>query len=224
MNNIKTIIHSSVSIDGSVTGFEVNMGLHYQIAGKYNADTHLIGSNTIRVGMELYGGEMPNEEEPDFKKPNRAETLPYWVIADTKGAAKGILHTIRRFEYCKDVIILISKKTEYDYINYLEDRNYDYHIIGEDYVDYEKAFELLKNKYGIRTILVDSGPILNGILLVKGLVDEISLLVSPYIVGDKSYNLFSQLGLKDKNINLELLKSEVLDKNCLLILYKIIKN
>ncbi|MFC1866157.1 dihydrofolate reductase family protein [Chloroflexota bacterium] len=220
---MRTIIHNSVSLDGSIIGFEVNMGLHYLIAGKYNADAHLIGSNTIKVGIELCGGEIPTEEDSDFKKPTREATLPYWVIADTKGAAKGILHTIRRFEYCKNVIILVSKKTENDYMHYLKERDYDYYIIGDEYVNYSKAFELLSNKYGIKTILVDSGPILNGILLKKGLVDEISLLVSPYIVGDNSYNLFSRLGLTGKTITLKLLNSEVFDKNYLLIHYKMIK-
>jgi 2,5-diamino-6-(ribosylamino)-4(3H)-pyrimidinone 5'-phosphate reductase len=223
MHNIKTIIHNSVSLDGSVTGFEVNMGLHYQIAGKYNADAQLIGSNTIKVGIELYGGEVPTEEDSDFKKPTREATLPYWVIVDTKGAAKGILHTIRRFEYCKDVIILISKKTTDGYIHYLKERNYDYYIIGDEQVDYEKAFKLLNNKYGIRTILVDSGPILNGILLEKGLVDEISLLVSPYIVGDNSYNLFSQMNLKGKTVKLKLLKSEIFNEDNIFLLYKVLK-
>ena len=146
------------------------------------------------------------------------------MIPDTKGAVKGLLHTIRRFEYCKDVIILISKTTEHDYINYLEDRNYDYNLVGDEFVDYDKALELLKSKYGVRTILIDSGPTLNAILLEKGLVDEISLLVSPSIVGDKSYNLFSRLSLEGKNIKLKLLKNEVFDKTYLLLLYKVLKN
>jgi hypothetical protein len=43
----KVIIHNSVSLDGSLTDFEPNMGLHYQIAGNYPPDAHLIGSNTV---------------------------------------------------------------------------------------------------------------------------------------------------------------------------------
>ena len=51
----KVIIHNSVSLDGSLTDFEPNMALHYQIAGNYKPDAHLIGSNTVKVGTELYG-------------------------------------------------------------------------------------------------------------------------------------------------------------------------
>ena len=41
---MKLIMHNSISLDGSFTDFEVNMGLHYQIASTYKADASLIGS------------------------------------------------------------------------------------------------------------------------------------------------------------------------------------
>jgi 2,5-diamino-6-(ribosylamino)-4(3H)-pyrimidinone 5'-phosphate reductase len=45
------ILHNSISLDGSLTNFEVNMILHYEIAGRYKPDAHLIGSNTIKIGI-----------------------------------------------------------------------------------------------------------------------------------------------------------------------------
>ena len=117
----KVILHNSVSLDESLTNFEPNMRLHYQIAGKYNADAHLIGSNTVKVGVELYGGDVPLEEKQDFAKPERSESLPYWVIPDTKGILKGLLHTCRRFEFCRDVILLVSEETPTEYITHLKE-------------------------------------------------------------------------------------------------------
>ncbi len=118
----KIILHNSVSLDGSLTSFEPNMGLHYQLAGKYNADAHLICSNTVKVGIELYGGGVPLEEKKDFEKPKRSESLPYWVIPDTKAILKGLLHTCRRFEFCRDVIVLISEENPEEYVRHLEER------------------------------------------------------------------------------------------------------
>ncbi|HOB85936.1 MAG TPA: hypothetical protein PK521_14745 [Bacteroidales bacterium] len=43
------IIHNSVSIDGSITGFMPDMGLHYKIAGEYKLDAHLIGADTVPI-------------------------------------------------------------------------------------------------------------------------------------------------------------------------------
>ena len=45
-----------------------------------------------------------------LKKTKRRETLPYWVIPETKVILKGLLHTCRRFEALKDVIVLISEE------------------------------------------------------------------------------------------------------------------
>ena len=113
------ILHNSISVDGSLTDFNANMELHYQIGGKYKPDVHLIGSNTIKVGIETYGNATL-EEKDDFFKPLRNEKLPYWVIIDTKGILQNLLHEIRKFEFCKDVVILISKNTPNEYIEYLK--------------------------------------------------------------------------------------------------------
>jgi len=219
----KVIMHNSISLDGSFTDFEVNMGLHYQIASTYKADANLIGSNTIKTGIEIYGGEIPPENKGDFTKPNRSVDLPYWVIADTKGITQGLLHTCRSFEFCKDVIVLISQQTNEDYTNYLNERNYDYLVCGNKHIDFKKAFSALSTKYGIRTILIDSGPTLNGVLLNKGLIDEISLLVSPTLVGGKSDKLLAHLNNGSTSINLKLLACEDVKKEFVLLRYEVLK-
>jgi len=223
MKTLKVIMHNSVSLDGSFTDFEVNMGLHYKVASRYKADANLIGSNTIVKGIEIYGGEIPPEKEVDYDKPDRDTALPYWVIADTKGITKGMLHTCRSFEYCKDVIVLISQQTREDYINYLRERDYDYFICGEERIDFKKALNILSTNYEIQKVLVDSGPILNEILISEGLLDEISLLISPTIVGNKSNKSLSNLNFGNQNINLELLSYEGLESGLVLLRYKVLK-
>jgi len=189
----KIVIHNSISIDGSLTNFEPNMGLHYQIAGNYKPDIHLIGSNTIKTGIEMYGNGVPPEEKNDFEKQKRDENLPLWVIIDTKGGLKGLLYTCRRFEFCKDVIVLVSEKTPKNYLEHLKERNYDYHIVGQNHVNLKNALNLLAEKYNVKTVLTDAGKILGNLLLNQGLVSEVSLLVHPVIVGNKSYNMFGDI-------------------------------
>jgi dihydrofolate reductase len=55
------IIHNSVSLDNSLTGSKPDMGLHYKIAGDYKPDTHLIGSETIIKGNEMFGEGIVDE-------------------------------------------------------------------------------------------------------------------------------------------------------------------
>lgn len=222
MKRPKTIMHNSVSLEGSFTNFDVDMGLHYQIAGRYKADAHLIGSNTIKTGIEVYGGEIPPENEADRAKPNRDAGLPYWVVVDTKGITKGLLHTCRSFEFCRDVVVLVSDTTDAEYMDYLDGRSYDFVVCGNDHVDLEKAFDALSARYGIKNILVDSGPTLNGVLISKGLVDEISLLVFPILVGSED-KLLAQLNTGGQSVNLELLACEDLDKGAVLLRYKVLR-
>jgi 2,5-diamino-6-(ribosylamino)-4(3H)-pyrimidinone 5'-phosphate reductase len=211
------VLHNSISLDGSLINFEVNMELHYQIAGKYIPDAHLIGSNTIKTGIGLYGSAPP-EEKKDFIKPSRDEKLPYWVIIDTKGTLQDLLHEVRRFEFCKDVVVLISKETSENYIKYLKERDYDFHIVGKEHVNLNKSLELLLKKYKIKTILTDCGRVLGNLLFNQDLVDEISLLIHPVIVGDKSYNIFNNI---DKKTQLKLLKNEILNEDYIWLVYKV---
>src|SRR4030067_2638101 len=206
----KVIIHNSVSLDGSLTGFEPNMGLHYEIAGKYKSQVHLIGSNTAKVGVELFGG-VPPEEETDFEKPKRDKSLPYWVIPDTKGILKGLLHACRRFEFCRDVAVLISETTPKEYISYLKERNYDYFVVGKEHVDLRKSLELLSAEFNAKKLLTDTGRILGNLLLEQGFVDEVSLLVHPVIMGEKSYNIFGNIS---QNPKLKLRKHGGLEEGC----------
>jgi 2,5-diamino-6-(ribosylamino)-4(3H)-pyrimidinone 5'-phosphate reductase len=214
----KIILHNSISVDGSLTDFEPNMELHYWIAGKFNPDAHLIGSNTIKKGIELYGDGVPPEENKDFEKQKRNKHLPYWVIIDTRGALKGLLHTCRRFEFCKDVIVLASEKTPKSYIDHLNERNYDYHIVGHDHVNLKKAFAFLSINYKVNTILTDTGRILGNLLLNQGYVHEISLLVHPIILGSTSYNMFQNI---DNTLKVTLVKNEVLENQYIWVIYKV---
>jgi 2,5-diamino-6-(ribosylamino)-4(3H)-pyrimidinone 5'-phosphate reductase len=216
----KVIIHNSISLDGSLTGFMPNMGVHYQIAGEYRAAVHLIGSNTAKAGVELFGNEVPPEAEKDFEKPKRDKNLPYWVIIDTKGQLKGLLHGCRRFEFCRDVVVLVSEATPRDYIRYLEERNYEHYVVGREKVDLRRALELLAEKFRAKRVLTDTGRILGNLLLEQGLVDEISLLVHPVIVGEKAYNMFGNM---KQNPELKLRKQEKLDKGLGWLVYKVKK-
>jgi 2,5-diamino-6-(ribosylamino)-4(3H)-pyrimidinone 5'-phosphate reductase len=212
------IIHNSISIDGSLTGFMPDMELHYKIAGNYKPDAHLIGSATIIAGNEMFGEGIPEELPSDFEQPLRNTNLPLWIIVDSNGRLKGTLHTCRRFEYCRDVILLISRSTPADYIEHLEKRNYRYILAGKEKVDLVNSIELLHEKYNINRILTDTGRILGNLLLNEGLVNEISLLIHPLMVGEKCYPMFSDV---KGNLSLNLKKSEYFENGCIWNVYKI---
>ncbi len=215
----KVIIHNAISLDGSVTGFDPDVGTYYQIALSYNPDILLVGSDTITAAPD----KIPPEKQSDFIKPSVAsnDKRPLWVIPDSRGKLKNILHFYRGMEYIRDIVILISKKTPESYIDYLNERQYDLISAGDDHVDYKKALEILYDMYHCRTIVTDSGGTLNSILIEKDLVSEISLLVSPVLTGMNYPALFRSLQAGKKG--LKLIKNDTLENDQILLLYKVLK-
>ncbi len=205
---MKVIMHSSVSLDGSLLGFEVDMAAHYKIAGSFKADIHLVGSNTALSGLRIFYKKLPQEEERDFAKPKANAKLPLWVIPDSGGRLKGKLHVLRNSGYCRDIAVLTTSNTPKGYLHYLTDRNYDWHYMGKRPIDFSHAFEVLAKEYRAKIILTDSGKTLNGILLNDGMLDKLSLLVHPVIVGGRRFPLFADV---KADIRLKMLKSRTLN-------------
>lgn len=223
----KIIIHNVISLNGCLTGFEPNINKYYEIAGSYKHDAVLVGSNTAKAGLEMFLEEIPPEKESDFVKPNiiSDDPTPLWVIPDSRGILQNFLHVIRQSEYCKEIIVLISNKTPKSYKDYLEKRNYDYIKMGSYHVDLKLALKKLYNDYNIRTIRSDSGGTLNSILLEQGLVDKISILVSPVIVSNSEKHLIKSLNLTPEKckIDLKLIKNEIINDNYTLLVYQVKK-
>ncbi|MBV6455391.1 MAG: hypothetical protein LMBGKNDO_00261 [Bacteroidales bacterium] len=217
---MKVILHNSMSLDGSFIGIAANMELHYQAVNSFGAQVYMVGSNTTsRESIEQYGETVPPETASDFQKPVRDPALSYWVIPDTKGTLQGILHYHRRFEYCRDVILLISDATPAGYIEYLEQRNYGYIKTGSVHVNYREAFKQLAQRYGVDTILVDTGSRLGNVLLNEGLVDEISLVVTPEILAKNNRHLFEGV---EHHIRLRSKKCETMPDGYIWIVFEII--
>ncbi|MCW3983043.1 MAG: RibD family protein [Candidatus Bathyarchaeota archaeon] len=212
----KVVVYNSVSVDGAIKDFDVDIALHYKVASRIDAQAMLAGSDTAKSGIELFMKTVPEEQPSDCVKPTIKEDdyRPYWVIADSRAKLMGLLHVYRQSEYCKDVIILVSSTTPKAYLTYLKERNYDYILAGNDHVDYRSALEELNRRYGFETITTDTGGVLASVLLEQGLVREVHLLVAPQIVGKKAVGLFRSL---NQPVKLRLIQTKKVKGHALLI-------
>lgn len=210
-------MHTQISLDGCIRGFQ-DTGIYYLLANNFNSDMVLFGSETVLMAAEQF----PPETEKSFVKPEVKEedTRQDWVIPDSRGRLRN-LHVFRDTPYCKDIILLVSQATPKAYLEYLKERNYDFILAGEDHVDYRRAFELLNERYGCKVLRTDSGGMLTNVLLRQGLVDEISLVVSPCLVGQSTLNVFRSLSLEN-NMDLEWLRSDVLEGGFVHLMYWVI--
>lgn len=211
------ILHNSVTLDGSLTGFMPDMELHYRLAGGFEPDANLIGSETIMQGQEMFGNGIPDEVPGDFVQPDRNPGLPWWVIVDSTGKLKGMLHTCRRFEYCRDVILLVSEHTPEEYIKLLEERKYRYIRTKGEKVDLNEALMQLADRYNVKRIVTDTGRVLGNLLLDARLVDEVSLLIHPIIKGKEAYGMFNDVSAE---LNLSLIREEKFDNGCVWVVCK----
>jgi 2,5-diamino-6-(ribosylamino)-4(3H)-pyrimidinone 5'-phosphate reductase len=134
----KVIIHNAVSLDGRITGFDVDLELYYEIATGFGEDATLVGSGTMLTS----GDEIPEETEEDIKKPKPKpdDDRSILAIPDSKGRVR-IWHALRRWPYWRDHVALITKNTPKDYIEYLEKRSIDYIVAGSDKVDLKTALD-----------------------------------------------------------------------------------
>jgi 2,5-diamino-6-(ribosylamino)-4(3H)-pyrimidinone 5'-phosphate reductase len=159
-----------------------DVGLYYELAGRFQADAMLSGSQTVITAFA--GHELPETEEALTQPPARdpADTRPWLVIVDSRGRV-GPLAQLRRQPYWRDVIMLCSRATPQARLRELEQQQVEHIIAGDDRVDLAAALAEVRERYGINEVRVDSGGILNGVLLRAGLVNELSLIINPCLVG-----------------------------------------
>lgn len=76
-----------------------------------------------------------------------------------------------------------GNKTPEDYIGYLKERNYSIIVDGGEVIVFRAALDTLAMYYKVKTVLTDSGGGIARILIKEVLADEVTLLISPVIVG-----------------------------------------
>jgi 2,5-diamino-6-(ribosylamino)-4(3H)-pyrimidinone 5'-phosphate reductase len=176
----RIILHNQVSVDGRIDWFEVDMGLFYGLAGEWQADAILAGSDTMLAGYDGVAEDHGGEPDAPGKEPEVGRAL--LVVPDSRGRLRH-WSRIKREPWWRDAIALCSRTTPEAHLDYLQEWGVDYIVAGEDRVDFRVALAELRTRFGIETVQVDSGGTLNGVLLRAGLVDELSVVISPCLVG-----------------------------------------
>jgi 2,5-diamino-6-(ribosylamino)-4(3H)-pyrimidinone 5'-phosphate reductase len=220
------IVHNAVSVDGRLDWFAADVSKFYELAFSWKEDATLAGSDTLLKAYPEKPTIQDNDEAFEHQKDNIRDTRPLLVVPDSRGRLRPILHVLWHEPYWRDILILCSAKTPKSYLEYLHKKNINHIISGEDYVNYQVALEELNAHYGVKVVRVDSGGTLNGILLREGLVDEVSILIHPCLVGGTSTSslyrapdLIAASGL----LRLRLLQIEKVDGELVWLKYSILK-
>jgi 2,5-diamino-6-(ribosylamino)-4(3H)-pyrimidinone 5'-phosphate reductase len=220
------IILNATSLDGRITDFDADVDLYYKIANKLDADAVLMGSKTVLKGFNAKPGDISKENAEDFqpRKNDPEDQRPFLVVPDSRGHIR-IWSEIRRMPYIKDIIVLCSRSTPKDYLDFLDERFIPYMIVGYEQADLETALDELNLQFGVKIVRVDSGGVLNAALLQAGLVDEVHVLIHPTLVGDTSKDsIYSSVSeSKMENIPLKLVMIEKLVGEIVYLTYEVLK-
>jgi 2,5-diamino-6-(ribosylamino)-4(3H)-pyrimidinone 5'-phosphate reductase len=212
------ILHNTMTLDGTIKGFEADLDIHYRVAAGVGAQGYLVGSQTV---LDAFYDEPVKEDGEYIPGVDPTDKRPFWIVVDSKGKLINYLDFFRKLPYIKEIIVLISRRTPKEYIKFLKRRKYPYILSGEDYVDYKQAFRILRKDYQINRLLTDTGNLLNRVLFELGLINAISLVIAPLLLDDGEMKIFSELSLPKGALNLQLYDVQKFDNNYLWLRYHI---
>jgi 2,5-diamino-6-(ribosylamino)-4(3H)-pyrimidinone 5'-phosphate reductase len=195
-----------------------DIGVYYEIARRLGADASLTGSNTIIMGLEQFASETEIASSPN-------PDAPLLAVIDSSGKIDK-WDMIKRQPYWGKIVVLCSESTPASYIDTLSSENIAYTVHGKERVDLSFSLDELGEKFGVSILRIDSGGTLNGVLLRAGLVDELSVLIDPCIIGGETpATMFKAPDLSgpDDVTNLSLRSMEKLKGDVLWLRYDVVR-
>jgi 2,5-diamino-6-(ribosylamino)-4(3H)-pyrimidinone 5'-phosphate reductase len=157
-------------------------------------------------------------------EPKKMDVVRF-VIIDSKPHLKesGIKYLSKKL---KDLyIVTTNAKHPATKLLFLE----NVHVIKyKSKINFSDLFKKLKNEYGADRVTIQSGGTLNSILLREGLIDEVSLVIAPALIGGKdTASLVDGESLKsEKDLSkikaLKLKEVTKLENNYLHIVYEVL--
>lgn len=213
----RVIVYNAISLDGQTTGFPVDLGLFYGLAARWSESVSLAGCDTLLS----FPPEVPPETPADLKPlpvvPGDDRSI--LAVPDSRGRLKR-WHFLRAQPHWRDFVSLCSERTSPEHLDYLRARGINLIKAGTDHVDLARALEELATRFGAKVVRVDSGGVLNSVLLRAGLVDEVHVLVHPVLVGQPTRRGFFEA--MSGAITLKPTGVEKLDNGLVLLSYQVV--
>lgn len=185
------ICHMETSLDGKIIGPFMNTPQAAAASRHYN-ETHLTFDSQAwlcgRVTLEAFTGGQAPYISPDLPRVAREDHLAdpeardFVVAADPSGTlgwrSNTLTYSVRPAGH---IIELLTDRASDDYVAYLHANRISYVFAGTDRLDLAVASTKLRALFGITTLVVSGGAVINGSFLNAGLVDEVSLVVSAVV-------------------------------------------
>jgi len=191
MSRPHIICHMETSLNAKIIGPFMSTPQAAAASRHYN-ETHLsFGSEAWlcgRVTMEAFTGGRAPALDPNAPAHPREDHVAdpvardFVVVADPGGKLGWTSNTLSySIRPAAHIVELLTARASDQYVSYLRERSISYVFAGEDQLDLPVAVEKLRTLFGIETLVVSGGAVINGSFLNAGLVDEISIVTSAVI-------------------------------------------
>ena len=194
MNRPYVICHILSALDGKIAGDFMGTAANRKAGEEYvrireafGAQAWLYGTTTTKEFTYFKKPELPSPpvQVPDGDYAAETGRDLYYVSVDTLGEITWDSGTYKRAgRPDSHVIEILTEKTPLQYRAYLISHGVSYIIAGADSLDCKVAMQKLKSIFGIEKLLICGGGMVNWSFLSQGVVDELSLLLSPVADGD----------------------------------------
>ncbi len=198
------------------------MGVYAAIGRKLNADAWMFGKNTLQEGY------FPKKFHTSDKTP-LAHPIPYlahktssrlFVAIDPDADILYESSAVRGDR----IVTVLPETAPAAYLEYLQQRDISYLFAGVKGDELNAAMKALAETFGVETLSLQGGGIIDGAFLQAGLIDELSLVVYPGIDGSASSpSIFEYIGREQapaRGLSLELLSAETVQDGVVWLRYK----
>ena len=132
--------------------------------------------------FSMNSGKVMAKVGSNIEKENVTKTDVSFIIIDNKPHLNNI--GVEYFIKLSKVFYLVTNNPKHPAYQYKNRENLCI-IYFEENIDFVNLFEQLKSKYGIKSMTIQTGGTLNSVLLREKLIDKISIVVAPVLIGGK---------------------------------------
>ena len=154
--------------------------VYASIGRELGTDAWMFGKNTLRAifpyKWSIDGHTVPSDYPAVFIGERHSERI--FIVADPE-ADTYFTSSVWRGD---NILVIVGRNATEEYLTHLREKRISYLIVN-DATDLREGLEAVGREFGIRSVSVQGGGILNGALLADGLIDELSLVVYPGIDG-----------------------------------------
>lgn len=232
------ICHMMAPVDGkvensrwtaadSVYDAQAMAAQYHAVARRLHTDAWLFGTTTVKQFFpEKFDGCACHVAYPDqlCTFVGECNSRRMMIALVPHGDVRFSGNTLRG----DNIIAIVGERVSADYLEFLEEMQISYVFAGRDGTDLTKAMHALQHDFGLQSISLQGGGITNGSFFAAGLVDELSIVVSPQLDGRTGAPSIIDYRGKETGwthgFSLRLLDVERLAEGCVWLHYQVRRN